>query len=373
MIEAFEVLREGDSSGNGMIVRVRLPSGLEIVGLPTENAYGGGWDLGPTWNYLVLSDPPFLVDAGRSGMGRVLTEMMGVVGLAPEDLGFILLSHGHEDHDGAVSEIVASAGTKVKAHRIYDRLIRFYPEKAPKGLRQRFPASCWRCFMPEAFSATHCASYHQERSRLRIEGIGDGETALLDGIKLHHLPGHSPDALVVFIGKEAAIVGDTLLPDITPWPSREGFYDEVRPVLEDQYPEAQAIYGLRAYMRSLRRLKEIGGERPDRVVLPAHRLFFNGTWKETGLQDRARELIEHHIARCGAILTILARGPRTLKDLARAHFEDRLLKGLGMLMAQNEILSHCELLRAAGDVAEMDGGRFVATGTNRFETLIRGL
>ena len=28
-----EVIHEGDESGNGMIVRIRFPSGLEIVGL----------------------------------------------------------------------------------------------------------------------------------------------------------------------------------------------------------------------------------------------------------------------------------------------------------------------------------------------------
>lgn len=366
-------MRKGDSSGNGMIVRLKLPTGIEVLGLPTENAYGGGWDLGPTWNYLVVSDPPFLVDTGRLGMGRTLTDMMGVVGLSVKDLGFIVLSHGHEDHDGAASELVALAGTQVRAHRIYDRLIRFYPENAPGGLKRNFPASCWRCFMPVSFSGTHCASYHQDRSRLRIEGIEDGETLLVDGIKALHLPGHSPDAMAFLIGKEAVIVGDTLLPDITPWPSREGFYEEVRFLLEDEYPDAQTVYGLRAYIRSLKRLVDMGHERPDMVVLPAHRLFYNGAWKEIGLGERAQELIGHHVSRCGAILDLLQDGPRTARDLAVGHFEERLLKGLGILMAENEIVSHCELLCAAGDVTAISEGKFVATGNTGFESLIHGL
>ena len=36
-----EVVRKGDERGNHMTVRFRLPSGLEIWGLPTENDYGG--------------------------------------------------------------------------------------------------------------------------------------------------------------------------------------------------------------------------------------------------------------------------------------------------------------------------------------------
>ena len=71
-----EVINQGDESGNGMTVRFGLPSGLEIIGLPTKNFYGGHWDLGPTLNYVVLVDRPFLVDAGRYGQGRHLVDML---------------------------------------------------------------------------------------------------------------------------------------------------------------------------------------------------------------------------------------------------------------------------------------------------------
>ena len=80
--EMVEVLNEGESNGNNMIIQIKPPSGLEIVGLPTENFYGGEWDLGPTWNYAVLADRPFLVDTGKSGMGRRLLEIMESAGVA---------------------------------------------------------------------------------------------------------------------------------------------------------------------------------------------------------------------------------------------------------------------------------------------------
>ena len=71
-MEKFEIIRRGDKSGNGMIARFRMPSGLEIITLPTENIYGGDWDLGPTWNYVVMADEPFLLDTGRYGQGKHL-------------------------------------------------------------------------------------------------------------------------------------------------------------------------------------------------------------------------------------------------------------------------------------------------------------
>jgi hypothetical protein len=39
--DVMEVVQPGERNGNHMIVRLRLPSGLEILCLPTENFYGG--------------------------------------------------------------------------------------------------------------------------------------------------------------------------------------------------------------------------------------------------------------------------------------------------------------------------------------------
>ena len=39
-------------------------------------------------------------------------------------------------------------------------------------------------------------------------------------------------------------------------------------------------------------------------------------------------------------------------------------------MGINEILSHCELMEITGDVASVNKGQFVATGTRQFESFI---
>jgi glyoxylase-like metal-dependent hydrolase (beta-lactamase superfamily II) len=122
------IIEHGDKNGNGMVVRFRLPSGLEIFGLPTENFYSGDWDLGPTWNYAVMADTPFLVDTGRYGKSEQLLKMMATAGVKPSELEFVLISHGHEDHDGGVAELVGMTSLRVKAHAIYDLLIRKYTD-----------------------------------------------------------------------------------------------------------------------------------------------------------------------------------------------------------------------------------------------------
>ena len=150
-LDGIEIIARGDENGNGMIVRFRLESGLEIIGLPTKNVYGGDWDLGPTWNYVVCADEPFLIDSGRYGQGKKLVGMMESVGIKPEDLKFILISHGHEDHDGGLAEFVQTTNLDVKAHYVYELLMRRYPEIAPPGHKANFPAKCWHCVMPESF------------------------------------------------------------------------------------------------------------------------------------------------------------------------------------------------------------------------------
>lgn len=370
--QVVNVLEEGEPNGTHRLVRFRLPSGLDIFGLPTRNTYGGDWDLGPTWNYLVCADRPFLVDTGRTGTAEDLLGMMERAGFSAGGLGFILLSHGHEDHDGGLAHLAAGTGKPVKAHAVYSRLIRFYPDKAPAHVRKDFPAACWRCFMPESFSTKHCREYHNARSRLAIEEIAPGAGSLGRDIFLSYIPGHSPDSIAVRIGEEAILVGDTVLPGITSAPSREDSFDSVGPVLAPEFPDARAIYGLAAYLRSLKALRSTALRFPGLLVLPAHRLFFGSRWNEIDLAARVDELIAHHVDRCGAILDILARGPATEAEIARQHFEPHLLKGLGQKMAENEVLSHCELLKAAGDVRSM-GGRFEAAGSAGFQSLIQSL
>ena len=367
------VLHKGDENGNNMPIKIRLPSGLEIIGLPTENAYGGEWDLGPTWNYVVLADKPFLVDTGRFGMGSKLMDMMESEGISASDLDFVILSHGHEDHDGGLPEIVRSTGVKVRGHCIYNRLIRFYPEKAPSDARKNFPASCWHCLMPESFSKQHCIAYHQERSGLDIEEIGDGDCQIGKDIFTYHIPGHSPDSLAILLGQDAVLVGDTILPEITPHPTTERLFNLLGGILAPQYKSPQSIFGLRAYIHSLKILQAMAVKSPNIIFLPAHRLFYNNHWNEMNLQTRIDELIEHHIERCYDIIRILKQGPKTAKEIAVEHFEEPLLRGSGILMAENEMVSHCELLIASEDVIEEKDMRFTASGSSNFISIIRSM
>lgn len=366
-----KVLNKGDDSGNEMVVEFQLPSGLEIFSFPTKNFYGGHWDLGPTWNFAIMANKPFLVDSGRFGQGKNLVDMMGTANIKPADLDFVMISHGHEDHDGGLAEFLKYSDLKLKAHKIYDLLIRTYPDKSPLGEKGGFPAKCWHCPMPETFYKEFCLDYHKVLQGLKVETINDGIDQIGQDIQTYHLPGHSPDCLATMLGEEAIIVGDIVLPGITPWPTRESLFDEVAGVLRPLYDRPDSIFGLDRYIKSLKKLHDIALAHPDIIVLPAHRIFHNGQWNSIQLAERVEELIQHHIERCGAILEILSSSPKTAEEIAKEHFEEDLLKGYGSMMAENEIVSHCELLIKNRDMIELEDNRYTATGETNFEKNLR--
>ncbi len=367
----LKIIQDGDESGNGMVVKFRLPSGLEIISLPTKNFYGGHWDLGPTWNYAVMGDRPFLVDSGRFGQGSHLVDMLESAGIQPDALEFVLISHSHEDHDGGLAELIALTDIKIKAHTIYDLLIRQYPTLAPQGYKQHFPAKCWHCIMPESFFKENCLGYHRVLQNLEVERIGDEATVIDSGISTLHLPGHSPDSLAVMLNEEALIVGDVVLPDITPWPTRLEQYEEAAGILAPLYPEAGSIFGLKRYLDSLNELLQIAEQYPDILVFPAHRLYYRNQWNTIRLRERLHQLVEHHIQRFASILDILATEEKEVDEIVRLHFRESLLKGPGKLMAANEIISHAEVLVACGDLVEVKKHRYAVTGSKKFEEFIR--
>ncbi len=366
-----DVVHQGDENGSGMIVKWTLRSGRDVIGFATKNVYGGAWDVGPTWNYLITGDSLVLVDAGRRGMGKSLLQMMENAHVAPSDLHCVVLSHGHEDHDGGLYELQEQVRVRAYAHRAYCLLNRLDAAQAPTTDKAEMPAVCWHCPMPAWFAEKFCPPYHHERLRLKVTPFEQGREAFDNGIRFLHVPGHSPDAAALVVDDEAILVGDTILPDITPHPTRERTFELTKGMLDGQYTEASQLYGLRAYLRSLRVLKDMTGRLNHAIALPGHRLFSKGRLNQLDLAQRIKELLAHHIQRCSDILDIVKSQPLTAEDIARQHFEPKLLEGLGMTMAVNEVLSHCELLTITGDLESENEGHFFATGSRHFDSYVR--
>ena len=142
---------------------------------------------------------------------------------------------------------------------------------------------------------------------------------------------------------------------------------------DDEYDHRGDIFGLQRYIKSLQSLAGLARKKPGLQAFAAHRLFYKGKWNSLDMAARIVELIDHHVQRCGAIIDILADGPKNAAEIARIYFPPELLKGFGHLMAENEIDSHCELLLASGDVTALGNQRYESNGVHRFEQHIKSL
>ena len=124
-----------------------------------------------------------LIDAGSSStMGPTLGKLpdnLRAIGVAPEAIDFVLLTHIHPDHsNGLVDE--AGGANFPNADVIVNREdLRFWVEREPQAsdneFRQRNMAAARRAFAPY---------------RERVRAVSGGE--VLSGITGHPQPGHTP-------------------------------------------------------------------------------------------------------------------------------------------------------------------------------------
>ena len=358
-----EIIKSGDESGNKMVVKYRFPDGLTVYGIGVPQA----WEtpLGPTWSYVVEADVLTLIDTGCNGSIQYLEEGLEWIGYPLTAVGRVLVTHGHMDHDGSCFHVVAKSGADLWAHEVYGALVGSDRWEMEKEFRQ----SLIGMSSPSDDSEDRIVRYEELRHGLTVtKAVADGLTS--DGFTFFYTPGHSPDELCILFGG-VLFSGDHVLPQITPHPSVGLTYQRYRELLPYSYRRENRYYGLKAYLRSLKKVAILG----DNVaVLPAHRAFHRGRFNPIGL-DRAREIVEHHRSRCHDILDILKHQPLSLKQITAKHFSSQQLGEGNFYAAFTEALSHVELLEEAGDVSMAgDSSRLVTwNGTEHFSRFIDGL
>ena len=345
-----DVIVNGTEDGEGMIVHYRTAEGTDIFGLGIPNIHSNlDWDLGPTWCYLICGQKTVLIDTGRFGNFDVLKNLLKGVDKELVDLDIIITTHSHEDHDGNLPEVLGVTQQELWAHPIYQQMIRYHTDIDDGARHPELPGSCRSCILPEKFHR-QCIPYHQKRSLLKVDfEIDDSIVSPVDSFRFLFTPGHTADSICIVFEEEVIFTGDTVLPDITPHPSRVEAFNYNRRILPERYRMKNELYGLIIYLKSLRKIADI--ETDLHATFPAHRLFFKGKFNLIDrVQARASEIIQFHIDRCRAILRILESGPTGVDDIARRHFLPDQLKGYGTIMARNELISHIEIMENCGDV-----------------------
>ncbi|HWI62909.1 MAG TPA: MBL fold metallo-hydrolase [Symbiobacteriaceae bacterium] len=281
-----------------------------------------------------------LVDTGfHDDLARAAwPEAFAALGIRPQEIDQILITHYHPDHLGAAGWLQQLTGAPAYLHEPELRQVELFwgqgMHAQAAALHQFFAAFG----MPEETAAA-IARHHIEQwqivqplpelrplptgSRFRI-GAADYEVLWL--------PGHS-DGLSVFWDAASGILvaGDMLLDKITP---NVSLWPDCRPnPLED-------------YLDSLRRVEGLGA----RLALTGHRNVI------TDVSARAAAIREHHGERL-ARMEALCTGGATAWEVCEQVFPPATLTIHQIRFAMSETLAHLVYMEKAGRLVR-NGARF---------------
>ena len=369
MPHAYEdvlVVRDGDARGNRMVVRLTTSAGRPIfaIGVPQPDIEDR---LGPTWAYLFECEGVNLVDAGAHGTLDELNDGIETAGYSPRDVDRVIITHGHSDHDGAAFRFVRDAGAELWAHEVYARTLPFDDSRIQRSLKTPLAAQMDALKSRNGRSRDSDSFWHSEPGYAEAKKAAEVDRRVRGGervgdMRLMHTPGHSPDELSVVLDN-VVFTGDHVLPEITPHPTcRVRFTEEVGRALSPEYTDADALYGLETYIRSLRMVEELG---ESIQVLPAHRLFNKGRFNFSDI-GRIGEIIEHHAERLEMALDVVDGDGGTLTDVTRALFPRQTPSSPVYHLALTEAMAHVELLHESGDLDVAVDGALRSTGSRNY-------
>jgi len=148
----------------------------------------------------------FLVDPGNRGYHIKILETMDELGLEPQLLRLVILTHVHFDHAGAASALRERTGCRIVVHRSEEERLRQGFTPVPGGTR-------WKArvlvvlgrLVPRlimSFPGTEPDILSGEEMSLEPYGFPG---------RLIHTPGHTPGSQVILMESGDLIAGDTMV------------------------------------------------------------------------------------------------------------------------------------------------------------------
>jgi len=146
-----------------------IPGVYKVMGVKGANVY-----------LIVEENGLSLVDTGFEGSDdAILDFIQGTLGASPDDIRYIIITHGHPDHCGALPDLIDITEAEVFVHEKDIELVKKWTRLSDIGFI----------------------------NKLRGDEIID----VLGGLKVIHTPGHTPGSIVLLKEKDVVFTGDVVL------------------------------------------------------------------------------------------------------------------------------------------------------------------
>ena len=306
--------------------------GIHCLPIPTPFA------VGRVNTYLIEDDPLTLIDSGPNS-GKALDELERALrdrGHRIEDLGLIVISHQHIDHEGLVDILARRSGAEVAGIAPLADWLASYREhmtaddEFAEQLMHRHGIADDVTTALRAVSAAF-RGWGAPATVTRRLSEGD-EIRLRDRtLRVHHRPGHSPTDTVFHDNERRLLIGaDHLIKHISSNPLI------TRPLDGAERPKA-----LVTYLDSLRRTRAMDLD----LVLTGHG---DPVTDHVALIDERFRMHERRAAKIAK--RVAASGPLTAHEIAQALWGKVALTQAYLTLS--EVLGHVDLLLDRGEVVE---------------------
>ena len=158
--------------------------------------------VGINYCYVIQEKGIIIVDGGFPGTVGVFRKALAKMSIKPDDIGLVVITHGHFDHVGSASKLRELTGAKVAMHRT-DK------EQLEKDKMTWSPGvTTWGKISRGLFKPMLSLLQYETPQvdvLLGDEGISLAEYGISG--KIIHTPGHSPGSVSVLLDTGDAFVG----------------------------------------------------------------------------------------------------------------------------------------------------------------------
>lgn len=280
--------------------------------------------------YLVLDDEITLIDTGSGSRAsnESLLECFEQLradhgeNLRLENVGRVIVTHGHIDHFGGLNFIVENTKAHIGIHELDLSTVQNFEERLIVSSRNL------QIFLGRAGLTREEVQDFIEKNKwsknvfksTSVDFTFDEGDTLSGGYRIYHTPGHCPGQVCLQLD-DILFTADHVLERITP----------------NQSPEFIVRYnGIGHYYEALRRIRDLEG---IRIGLGGHEGEIHD------VRTRVNDIIRFHDARLERALEI-CREPKTINQVAKEMFPHA--RDYHVLLALTEAGAHVEYLHERG-------------------------